>query len=105
MGASRVRAFAKVYLPLSAAGVTAGCVLVFILGLGFWVTPRLVGSPQQSLIGQLIETKAGRLLDFAGAGAISVVLLVITMVLLLAVGGGIRMLVPGHSADGGRGDG
>lgn len=103
MGASRSRAFIKVYLPLSAPGITAGCVLVFIVSLGFWVTPRLIGSPQQSLIGQLIETKAGRLLDFAGAGAISVVLLVVTLILLLAVGGGLRLVMSGQSA--GRGHG
>ncbi|WP_202915165.1 MULTISPECIES: ABC transporter permease [unclassified Mycolicibacterium] len=102
MGASRTRTFLKVYLPLSVPGVAAGSVLVFILSLGFWVTPRLIGSPQQSLVGQLIETKAGRLLDFAGAGAISLVLLVITGVLLLVVSGGIRLLVPGG---GGRDDG
>ncbi|MDH6195263.1 putative spermidine/putrescine transport system permease protein [Mycobacterium frederiksbergense] len=95
MGASRTRAFLKVYLPLSVPGIAAGSVLVFILSLGFWVTPRLIGSPQQSLVGQLIETKAGRLLDFAGAGAISLVLLVITAVLLLVVSGGVRLLVPG----------
>lgn len=103
MGASRFRAFRRVYLPLSTPGVTAGCVLVFILSIGFWVTPRLVGSPQQSLIGQLIETKAGRLLDFAGAGAISVVLLVVTLVLLVAVGGGLRMVMSGQSTGHDRG--
>ncbi len=105
MGASRFRAFRTVYLPLSVPGVAAGSVLVFILSLGFWVTPRLIGSPQQSLVGQLIETKVGKLLDFPGAGAISVVLLVITVVLLLAVGGGVRALVPGAKTDGGRDDG
>jgi putative spermidine/putrescine transport system permease protein len=103
MGASRFRAFRRVYLPLSTPGITAGCVLVFILSIGFWVTPRLVGSPQQSLIGQLIETKAGRLLDFAGAGAISVVLLVVTLVLLVAVGGGLRMVTSGQSTGHDRG--
>jgi putative spermidine/putrescine transport system permease protein len=105
MGASKVRAFRKVYLPLSVPGIAAGSVLVFILSLGFWVTPRLIGSPQQSLIGQLIETRVGRLLDFPGAGAISVVLLLITIVLLMAVSGGIRALIPGARERGGREDG
>jgi putative spermidine/putrescine transport system permease protein len=104
MGASKARAFVKVYLPLSIPGVAAGCVLVFILSLGFWVTPRLIGSPQQSLIGQLIETRAGRLLDFAGAGAISVVLLLVAIVLLVAAGRGIRVVIPGSSGDGYRDD-
>ncbi|GAA2326640.1 ABC transporter permease [Streptomyces cuspidosporus] len=90
MGASRIRAFVKVYLPLSLPGVTAGSVLVFILSLGFWVTPRLIGSPQQSLVGQFIQTKVATLLDFAGAGALSVVLLVTTCILLAVAGGAAR---------------
>lgn len=93
MGASRIRAFVKVYLPLSLPGVTAGAVLVFILSLGFWVTPRLIGSPQQSLIGQFIQTKVGTLLDFAGAGALSVVLLVTTGILLAVAGGAARRTI------------
>ncbi|MEV7009842.1 ABC transporter permease [Streptosporangium sp. NPDC051022] len=92
MGASRATAFRKVYLPLSIPGVTAGSVLVFILCLGFWVTPRLVGSPQESLIGQLIATKVEKLLDFPSAGALSVILLVVTMLLLLVVQGMLRRL-------------
>jgi putative spermidine/putrescine transport system permease protein len=97
LGASRWRAFRKVYLPLSVPGVVAGSVLVFILSLGFWVTPRLIGSPQESLIGQLIETKVSRLLNFPAAGALSVVLLVVTMLLLIAVSGALRLLIPGRA--------
>lgn len=93
LGASRLRAFVRVYIPLSMPGVIAGSVLLFILSLGFWVTPRLIGSPQESLIGQLIATKVERLLDFAGAGALSLVLLVVTIVLLIAVSGVLRILV------------
>lgn len=90
MGASRARTFVRVYLPLSLPGVFAGSVLLFIMSLGFWVTPRLIGSPQESLIGQLIETRVGKLLDFPGAGAISTVLLVVTLLLLLLSSGAVR---------------
>lgn len=90
MGASRARTFVKVYFPLSLPGVFAGSVLLFIMSLGFWVTPRLIGSPQESLIGQLIETRVGKLLDFPGAGAISTVLLVVTLILLLLSSGAVR---------------
>ncbi|GLW99344.1 hypothetical protein Misp02_34310 [Microtetraspora sp. NBRC 16547] len=103
MGASKFRALVRVFVPLSMPGVAAGCVIVFVLSIGFWVTPRLIGSPQQSLIGQLIETKVGTLLDFAGAGAISVLLLVITAVLLLVAGAGARLLL-GSPDSGGRND-
>lgn len=90
MGASKFRTFLVVYFPLSLPGVVAGSVLLFIMSLGFWVTPRLIGSPQESLIGQLIETKVGKLLDFAGAGAISTVLLMVTLVLLLVSAGALK---------------
>ncbi len=90
LGASKLRAFVRVYAPLSLPGVFAGSVLLFIMSLGFWVTPRLIGSPQESLVGQLIETRVGKLLDFAGAGAISTVLLVITVLLLLISAGAMR---------------
>ncbi len=99
MGASRWRAFFRVYLPLSLPGVLAGSVLLFIMSLGFWVTPRLIGSPQESLIGQFIEMRVGKLLDFAGAGAISTVLLVVTLLLLLISAGALKR-VPGALAGG-----
>ena len=86
LGAPRFTAFRRVYLPLSMPGVIAGSTLVFVLSLGFYVTPRLLGSPKQSLIAQVIGTKVEKLLDFGGAGALSLILLVITALLLLLVG-------------------
>jgi putative spermidine/putrescine transport system permease protein len=74
-----------VYLPLSLPGVAAGYVLVFVIALGFYITPRILGSPQQSLIAQIIGIKVEKLLDFAGAGAMGTILLVATLLLLLLV--------------------
>jgi putative spermidine/putrescine transport system permease protein len=85
LGAPRWRAFWKVYLPLSLPGILAGFSLVFILTLGFYLTPALLGSPQQALVAQLIATQVNSLLDFPGAGALGTVLLVITLVVLFAV--------------------
>lgn len=79
LGSSPVVAFWKIYWPLSRGGVTAGLILVFTLSLGFYVTPALVGSPQQSLIAQLLATRTTQLLDFAGAGALGMVVLVVTL--------------------------
>jgi putative spermidine/putrescine transport system permease protein len=85
LGAPRWRAFRKVYLPLSLPGILAGFSLVFILTLGFYVTPALLGSPQQALVAQLIATQVNSLLDFPGAGALGAVLLLITLAVLFAV--------------------
>ncbi|MFE5124002.1 ABC transporter permease [Streptomyces sp. NPDC056669] len=85
LGASPYRALRTVYLPLSLPGVVSGFSLVFIMTLGFFVTPALLGSPQESLISQVIQTRVSSLLDFPGGGALGTVLLVVTLVLLFAV--------------------
>lgn len=82
LGAPSHVAFRRVWLPLSMPGVVAGTTLVFIMSLGFYITPQILGSPQQAMISQLIATKIDRLLDFGSAGALSAVLIVITLVLL-----------------------
>jgi len=82
LGAPARVAFRRVYLPLSMPGVVAGLTLVFIMSLGFYITPQILGSPQQAMISQLIATKIDRLLDFGAAGALSAVLIVITLLLL-----------------------
>ena len=82
LGSSPIVAFWKVYWPLSRGGVVAGIILVFTLCLGFYVTPALLGSPQQSLIAQLLAQRTTQLLDFAGAGALGMLVLVVTLVLV-----------------------
>lgn len=82
LGSPPLVAFWKVYWPLSRGGVVSGLILVFTLSLGFYVTPALLGSPQQSLIAQLLGTRTTQLLDFAGAGALGMLVLVVTLVLV-----------------------
>lgn len=83
LGAGRFSAFRQVYLPLSFPGVLAGSALVFILALGFYITPQLLGSPQESMMAQIIGVRVERLVDFAGAGALSMILLVATAAIVL----------------------
>jgi len=82
LGSSPLVAFWKIYWPLSRGGVMSGVVLVFTLSLGFFVTPALLGSPQESLIAQLLAQRTTQLLDFSGAGALGMVVLVVTLVLV-----------------------
>jgi putative spermidine/putrescine transport system permease protein len=82
LGSSPIVAFWKVYWPLSRGGVVSGLILVFTLSLGFYVTPALLGSPQQSLVAQLLGQRTTQLLDFAGAGALGILVLVVTLVLV-----------------------
>nr|WP_213451896.1 ABC transporter permease subunit [Micromonospora sp. NBRC 107566] len=82
LGAPRRRAFRRIYLPLSTPGVIAGMSLVFVLALGFYVTPALLGSSRNAMIAQVINIRTKELLDFGGAGAMGVFLLVVTLVVL-----------------------
>ncbi|MBN9607658.1 MAG: ABC transporter permease [Actinomycetales bacterium] len=82
LGSSPLAAFWKVFWPLSRGGVVAGMMLVFTLSLGFYVTPALLGSPQESLIAQLLGQRTTQLLDFAGAGALGILVLVTTLLLV-----------------------
>lgn len=84
LGAHPASAFLRVYLPLSMPGVIAGCVLVFVNSLGFYLTPALLGSPQQSLLSPLIVMQTQLVLAWGRAGAMALVLLALTLIVLAA---------------------
>jgi putative spermidine/putrescine transport system permease protein len=80
-GASGWQAFRTVFFPLSLPGVYGAGLLVFVLALGFYVTPALLGSPRETMIAQTIMVEASQLLDWPQASAAGAVLLVITTVI------------------------
>jgi len=84
LGASRLAAFRRVFLPLSMPGVAAGCLLVFILALGFFITPALMGSQQDAMISMVIENQVETYFDWGFASALSAVLLALTLVAFFA---------------------
>jgi ABC-type spermidine/putrescine transport system permease subunit I len=77
-GAGEWQAFRTVFFPLSLPGVYGAGLLAFILALGFYVTPALLGSPKETMIAQTIMIDASQLLDWAQASAAGAVLLLIT---------------------------
>jgi ABC-type spermidine/putrescine transport system permease subunit I len=77
-GANGWQAFRTVFFPLSLPGVYGAGLLIFVLALGFYVTPALLGSPRQTMIAQTIMVEASELLDWNQASAAGFVLLVIT---------------------------
>lgn len=79
-GATGWQAFRTVFFPLSLPGVYGAGLLIFVLALGFYVTPALLGSPRQTMIAQTIMVQASELLDWNQASAAGLVLLVITTV-------------------------
>ena len=84
LGAGPQRAFFLITLPLSLPGVVAGSVVVFILALGFYITPALVGGPGTLMIATLISLQATRLLDWPFAAALSTLLLLLSLGLTYA---------------------
>ncbi|GAQ50977.1 ABC transporter permease [Streptomyces acidiscabies] len=85
LGASPVRAFFRVFLPLTLSGVYAGCLLVFVLSLGFYIAPAILGGPESTMISTLIVDLVQTRSDFGTASAVAVVLLLATFA-VLAVG-------------------
>jgi putative spermidine/putrescine transport system permease protein len=82
LGARPVVAFFTVFLPLSMTGVFAGAVLVFVLSLGFYVTPAILGSPRDAMLPQIIYVQVTELLAWGRSSAMAVVLLVTTVGIL-----------------------
>jgi putative spermidine/putrescine transport system permease protein len=83
MGSSFRQTFLRIYLPLSLPGVYAGCLLVFILAMGFYITPALLGSPQETTISVYIQQQI-QMLNW-GEGTAMAVMLVAIVVGLFAV--------------------
>ncbi len=83
VGANPINTFLWIILPLSLPGVSAGCLLVFIISIGFFITPALLGGKKVLMISMLIEEQVIDLLDWGLASAISFGLLVVTLVIIL----------------------
>ena len=81
LGANPLRAFLKIYLPLTLHGVGAGAALVFILAVGFYITPALVGGPNDQMISYYVAYYTNESLNWNGAAALSVCLLAFTAAL------------------------
>ena len=81
LGAHPIVAFRKVYFPLSMAGVVAGCLLVFILSLGYYITPALVGGPADQMVAYFIAFYTNQTINWGLASALAAVLLIITVAL------------------------
>jgi putative spermidine/putrescine transport system permease protein len=75
LGASPMRAFIHVVLPLSLPGLLAGCVLVFMLAVGFYITPALLGGDRDITIASLIEMVVRDLLDWPFGAMLSLSLM------------------------------
>jgi mannopine transport system permease protein len=83
LGAGSLSVFRHVLLPLSLSGISSGCLMVFLLAIGFFVTPALIGGPQQMMLATLVQQQVTELLNWPFAGALVGVLLAFVLALVL----------------------
>lgn len=86
MGAKPLTVFTKVFLPLTLHGVVAGSLIVFILAIGFFITPALMGGPGDVMMATLIEREIEISQNWPVAALMTIVLLTITLVLYAIYG-------------------
>ena len=79
LGASNWRIFWRIYLPLTLPGIFAGAVIVFVLSLGFYITPALLGGGKVMMVAVMIEQEVRQTLNWPFAAALSAVLLALTL--------------------------
>jgi putative spermidine/putrescine transport system permease protein len=84
LGASRFTAFTRVFLPLSAPGLAAAAVLVFIVTLGFYITPAILGGGKTLMAAEWIKLQILDLVRW-GLGAMLATVMVLTILVTLAV--------------------
>lgn len=95
MGARPLIGFFTVFLPMSAPGIGAGVLVVFVLCLGFYVVPEILGGGKVVMLAMQIANDVQLFYNWGAAGALGVVLLVVTVVLM----GVANRLVNGRQAD------
>ena len=81
LGGKPFYCFVRVYMPQTMPGVAAGCLLTFILSLGYYITPALVGGPTDQMISGFIASAINTENNWGKASALGVILLVATLIL------------------------
>ncbi|MEM5338309.1 ABC transporter permease [Paraburkholderia azotifigens] len=80
-GASRWQAFWRILVPLAMPGIASGALMVFVMALGYFVTPALLGGASYMMLAELIAQLVQQLLNWGLAGAAAFVLLAVTLAL------------------------
>ena len=86
LGATKRVAFLKVYLPQTLPGLAAGMLLVFIMALGYYITPALVGGPNDQMLSYMITFHLNESMNWGMASALGALLLLATVLLFALFG-------------------
>jgi len=91
LGAPGWQRFLRVYLPMTMPGVAAGALMVFMLSVGFYITPALVGGPDDQMVSYFIAFFTNQAINWGMAAALACLLLAMTGILVAVA----RLIVPG----------
>ena len=80
-GATKTQCFTRVLLPLSLPGIASGALMVFVMSLGYFVTPALLGGTANMMLAELVAQFVQSLVNWGMGGAAALVLLVVTLAL------------------------
>lgn len=80
-GAGKMQCFLRVLVPLSLPGIAAGALMVFVMSLGYFVTPALLGGTSNMMLAELVAQFVQSLVNWGMGGAAALVLLVVTLAL------------------------
>ena len=86
LGATSIVAFIRVYVPQIKPGIGAGCLMVFIQALGYYITPALVGGPKDQMLSYFVAFFVNERVNWSMASALGLMLLVLTGSLYLILG-------------------
>jgi putative spermidine/putrescine transport system permease protein len=81
LGAPPAVAFLRVYLPMAAPGIAAGSLMVFILALGYYITPALLGGPNEQMVSYYVAYFTNVTINWGMACALGALLFAATLVL------------------------
>lgn len=84
LGASKWQALRRVFVPLSFDGAISGMIVAFMLSMGFFITPALLGGPRQRMLGNMIETQVAQL-NWGFAAGLGMLLLVGTLCFVIVL--------------------
>lgn len=82
LGASSFYTFRRIFLPLSVPGIVGGFSIVFLNSLGYYIIPALLGGEDNTMMSQLIQSAISKELNWNFAAAISIILILVTVVVM-----------------------
>lgn len=91
LGAGPIRRFIHIILPLTLPGVIVGSFLAFVLCIGDYITPQILGGGNELVLPQVIMMQIGRRADFPSAAALSIILMLVVLLAYLACSRWLKM--------------